>query len=89
MALEFVQGQNLSLGTVFTITWAHGLNSREDSMNVDTEELVVRQLMMQIDLSHVCPVLSSLTVLNPQDHGFIHIQLSLSQTSLPRKEGAV
>ena len=49
MALEFVQGQNLSLGTVFTITWAHGLNSREDSMNVDTEELVVRQLMMQID----------------------------------------
>ena len=49
MAPEFVQGQNPSPGTVFTITRAHGLNSREDSMNLDTEEQVARQLMMQID----------------------------------------
>lgn len=41
MAPEFVQGQNLSPGTAFTITRAHGLISREDSMNLDTEEQVL------------------------------------------------
>lgn len=41
MAPEFVQGQNLSPGTALTITRAHGLISREDSMNLDTEEQVL------------------------------------------------